>query len=1077
MKKTIGLVMSFMLVMPFLFNNKVDGSGQQGAETSDDDWTLTWEDQFEGDELDPDKWTIDIGNGFYDANGNWVPGWGNEELQSYQEDNVRVEDGKLILEGREETVSDETGTYDYTSGKVHSQGKFSQKYGKFEARMALPEGQGYWPAFWMMPEDDKYGGWAASGEIDIMEAAGGRPDHIGGAIHYGGEWPNNTYTAKDYYFPEGTDITDFNVYSIEWEPGEIRWYVNGELYQSLNNWSTTSSGNPAKFSYPAPFDQEFYLILNLAVGGWYGGDPDGTTPFPGDVVVDYVKAYELTGRDYMDPVEPVFEAEELPEGAKEAIDGNYVYDPAFEEGFTNIKTNDDLQNDWTNDFWNLVHLNEFNGNAAAAVEDVTGEPFAKVDISAAGSQTYAVQLIQNVTLGKGRWYKLSFDAKAAADRTMNVKLGGGPERGYTAYSPSRDFALTQDLESYEMTFQMQHDSDALARLEYNLGLNTNSVWVGNVVLEEVEAQDPYNETAPKRPLANGNHVYNGTFDQGRMDRMTFWDFASEGADAEASVDPVAREIEVDITDGSEAAEAVSLRQFGMNLLGGAEYELQFNGRSAAVRDISVALLSENGQDVYHQETMELSDSQDSQSFTFTMPEVTDTAGQLVFYFGGSDSNVVLDDIEMYRISDHDMDVPLSEAFPLKNGAFTNGSAYWDTHIQGDYGDSSSAGSFKVENGKGVFSVLDTGANPWDLMLFQDNLPVKAGNTYTVQFDAKSSVERTIEAVVENASYYRYLSEEIALTEELETFTFEFPVTEDDNVGLKYLLGAVEAAPHDVTVSNVRFEVKGEREKYFPLKNGDFSHGLEEWGTHLQGDWDGDSQAVFSGENEEARISIEHTGANPWDIQLFQPDLSLNEGQTYVVEFDASSTADRSIEVVLDNGPAGGYYRHFEEIVQLTDEVETFTFEFEMSADDQVGLLFLLGNVLDEQISATHDVVIDNIRVEVQGVRDYLAGEPKEEDEDDEPLPSAAELLLALEETMNEYLASGDVRRPLTNKLVNTLRQAQHHESAGRLEQAEHFVEKYLDHLESDSGHIEEEAAGVLKVMSESALQALAEEKE
>ncbi|TMW70092.1 carbohydrate binding domain-containing protein [Alteribacter natronophilus] len=1073
LRKSIGLVMALILAMPVLLNDRAESSGQSG-ETEEGDWTLTWEDQFEGNELDPDKWTIDTGNGFYDANGNWVPGWGNEELQSYQEDNVRVEDGKLVLEGREETVSDDTGTYDYTSGKVHSQGKFSQKYGKFEARMKLPEGQGYWPAFWMMPEDDVYGGWAASGEIDIMEAAGGRPDHIGGAIHYGAEWPGNTYTAKDYYFPEGTDITDFNVYSIEWEPGEIRWYVNGELYQTLNNWSTTGSGNPAKFSYPAPFDQEFYLILNLAVGGWYGGDPDETTPFPGDVVVDYVKAYELTGRDYMEPVEPVFEAEELPEGAKEAIDGNYVYDPAFEEGFTNIKTNDDLQNDWTNDYWNLVHLNEFNGDAAAAVEDVNGDPFAKVDISAAGSQTYAVQLIQNVTLGKGRWYKLSFDAKAAADRTMNVKLGGGPERGYTAYSPSRDFALTENLETYEMIFQMQHDSDALARLEYNLGLNTNSVWVGNVVLEEVEAQDPYNETAPKRPLANGNHVYNGTFDQGRMDRMTFWDFDAEAADAEASVDPIARDLEVVITDGGEIQEAVSLRQYGMNLLGGAEYELSFNGSAAEERDISIALLSENGEAIYHEETVSLKSEQEDQTFTFTMPDVTDPAGQLVFYFGGSESNVVLDDVEMYRISE--TDIPLSDAFPLKNGSFVNGAAYWHTHVQGDYGDSSSAGSFKAENGKGVFSVQDTGANPWDLMLFQENLPVKAGNTYVVQFDAKSSVDRTIEAVVENASYYRHLSEEMALTEEMETFTFEFTVPEDDTVGLKYLLGAVEAAPHDVTVSNVRFEVKGEREKYFPLKNGDFSHGPEEWGTHLQGDWDGESQAVFSGENEEARISIEHTGANPWDIQLTQPELSLNEGQTYVVEFDASSTADRSIEVVLDNGPAGGYYRHFEEIVQLTDEAKTFTFEFEMGADDTVGFLFLLGNVLDEQISASHDVVIDNVRVEVQGVRDFLDGEPKEE-EDDKPLPSAGELLKVLEDKMNDYIASGDIRRPLTNKLTNTLRQAQHHESSGRIEQAEKFVHKYVDQLDSDAGHIEEDAKGLLEEAAENVFQALNKETE
>ncbi|WP_368505934.1 carbohydrate binding domain-containing protein [Alkalihalophilus sp. As8PL] len=1069
-RRSIGLFMIFLLVIPVLFPQNAKGSNQS-EETTKDDWTLVWEDQFEGEELDSKKWSIDVGNGFYDDNGNWVPGWGNEELQSYQEDNVRVKDGKLILEGREEEVTDETGTYQYTSGKVHSQGKFSQKYGKFEAKMALPEGQGYWPAFWMMPEDDVYGGWAASGEIDIMEAAGGKPDHIGGAIHYGAEWPNNTYTAKDYYFPEGTDITDFNVYSVEWEPGEIRWYVNDELYQTLNNWSTTGAGNPAKFSYPAPFDQEFYLILNLAVGGWYGGDPDDTTPFPGEVVVDYVKAYELTGRDYMEPEEPEFEAEELPEGAKEAVEGNYVYDTDYQNGFTNIKTNDDLQNNWSYDHWNLVHLNEFNGNASASVEELNGDRFANVDITNGGSQSYSVQMIQNVTLGKGRWYKLSFDAKAAADRTMNVKMGGGPERGYTAYSPSRDFPLTKDVETYEMTFQMQHDSDAMARLEYNMGLNTNNVWVGNVVLEEVDPQDPYEENAPKQPLRNGNHVYNGTFDQGRMDRMTYWNFEGDGASA--SVDPIERKLEIDITDGGDDVKSVSLTQSGMNLRSGAEYELSFNGGAAAERDITIALLSEDGEDIYHEEVLTLSEGQEEHRFTFTMSEVTDTMGQLVFYAGGNRSNVVLDDIKMVRLSGGD-DLTLEEAFPLKNGDFTSGSSHWDTHIQGNYGDSSSAGEFKVENGEARFFVEDTGANPWDIMFFQENLSVKAGKTYIVEFDAKSSIDRKIEVAVENANYHRYLSEEISLTSDMETFSFEFVMSEDDIVGLKYLLGAFEVDPHDVVVKNVRFEVKGEREKYFPLKNGDFSHGLEAWGTHLQGDFDGSSKASFAGDEKEAKVAIENIGDNPWDIQLFQAGLKLFEGKTYVVEFDAKSTTDRSIEVVLDNGPAGGYYRHFEEVVKLSDSTEKFTFEFVMGADDNVGLQFLLGNVLDEQIAEPHEVVIDNVRVEVKGAREFLAGEV-EEKEEDEKVPSAEEWLLELQQTLEEYTDAGEVQKPLINKLRNSLRQANHHYDGDRKKQAETFVENFLIHLEQDTRGLEEEAKTTLTEKAHQVLKALGDE--
>ncbi|WLR46388.1 glycoside hydrolase family 16 protein [Halobacillus litoralis] len=249
------------------------------------DWSLVWNDEFLAEEIDSDKWTYDIGNWIVDENGEGVAaGWGNNEKEYYTDssENSYTEDGHLVIKAKkeEEPVTDEFGSYDYTSAKLKTKGLFSKKYGKFEAKMKLPEGQGFWPAFWMMPEDDVYGPWPTSGEIDIMEAAGGDTSNIGGAIHYGEEWPNNTYTAKDYHFPEGEDFRDYHTYSVEWEPGEIRWYVDGELYQTLNDWFSKGENQGDKYAYPAPFDQEFYMILNLAVGGWYGGDPDETTEFP-----------------------------------------------------------------------------------------------------------------------------------------------------------------------------------------------------------------------------------------------------------------------------------------------------------------------------------------------------------------------------------------------------------------------------------------------------------------------------------------------------------------------------------------------------------------------------------------------------------------------------------------------------------------------------------------------------------------------------------------------------------------------------------------------------------------------------
>ena len=983
-KKRLKMLLVFLLV----FSNFSMIVKAEDSSNVNDEWTLVWSDEFEGEDLDESKWSRDIGNGFFQEDGTFIPGWGNEELQSYQEDNVRVENGKLILEGREETVTDSTGTYHYTSGKVHTQGKFSQKYGRFEARMSLPEGQGYWPAFWMMPEDDVYGGWAASGEIDIMENAGGTPDHIGGAIHYGGQWPNNTYTAKDYYFPEGRDVTDMNVYAVEWEPGEIRWYVNDDLYQTLNNWSTTSTGNPAKFAYPAPFDQEFYLILNLAIGGWYGGNPDDTTPFPGKMVVDYVRVYELTGRDYKEPVEPVFEPVELPADAKEAIDGNHVYDTNYDNGFTVLRTNDDVANNWDYDYWNFLNLEEFNGTGSVSVDMLNDTLFAKVDISQAGNQTYSIQLIQNVTMGTGRWYKLSFDAKSNTNRGMNVKIGGGADLGWTAYSPNMDYQLTNEVETYEMIFQMQHDTDPRARLEFNLGLNSNPVWIGNVVVEEVDAVDPYNEDAPKRPLRNGNHVYNGTFDQGDMDRMTFWNLITDGADATASVDPEVRELEVSITDGGSSVESIKLVQKGMNLLQNDEYKLTFDAKATADRDIEVALLSKNGDVNYSDnQVISLSTSMEEKEMSFVMPNVEDIEGQLVFFLGGNNNDVVIDNVKMVRTTNNNAGVTLEQAFPLKNGDFSKGLEAWDKHIQGDHEPGTSDATIEVVGGELKASITTEGWEPWHVLLMQNGMRFSENQTYVLEFDAKSTVDRNVEVVVENASYNRYFSDIVELTHTMETFTFEFEMNADDTVDLKYLLGKIagseDIGSHEVFIDNVKLEVKGERERYFPLTNGDFAKGLDGWHNHVQGVWEGQSSASFAEENGEAKISVEHTGNDTWHVQFFQEDLTLEEGLTYVVEFDASASIDRKIELIVENA---SYHRYFSEEIALTNETQTFKYEFNIDTTDVNALKFLLGSV-GGVISDTHDIYIDNVRLEVKGAREVLIGNEDSQQPTDPTEPS------------------------------------------------------------------------------------------
>ena len=240
-------------------------------------WQLAWADDFDGTSVDSSKWTFDIGNG--------AGGWGNNEKQYYtsRATNVFVTNGFLNIVARKE-VPQYLG-FNYTSAKLKTQGLYSRTYGRFEFRARVPAGKGYWPALWMMPAGSVYGGWAASGEIDIMENKGRQTNVVSGAIHYGGQSPANTLSSAEYTLPGGGVTTDFHIYMVEWSTNSIKWYVDGVLFQNRSNWF--SSNGP----YPAPFDQPFYLIMNLAIGGNFDGDPDGTTVFPGIMQVDYARVY------------------------------------------------------------------------------------------------------------------------------------------------------------------------------------------------------------------------------------------------------------------------------------------------------------------------------------------------------------------------------------------------------------------------------------------------------------------------------------------------------------------------------------------------------------------------------------------------------------------------------------------------------------------------------------------------------------------------------------------------------------------------------------------------------------------
>lgn len=251
--------------------------------TSAQTWELVWSDEFDGVTLNANKWSLQFGDGCPS-----LCGWGNNELEWYSGTNHAVSNGMLTITAKEESVSGKN----YTSTRMRSINKGDWTYGRIEVRAKMPVGQGLWPAIWMLPTNPSiYGVWAASGEIDIMEYLGHKPNEVLGTIHFGGPWPQNQFTSKTFTLPSGSFNDDFHVFSIEWEKETIRWYVDDELYSTLSNWSTTAG------TFPAPFDVDFHLLINLAVGGNLPGNPDATTSFPQELVVDYVRVYEDVSTD------------------------------------------------------------------------------------------------------------------------------------------------------------------------------------------------------------------------------------------------------------------------------------------------------------------------------------------------------------------------------------------------------------------------------------------------------------------------------------------------------------------------------------------------------------------------------------------------------------------------------------------------------------------------------------------------------------------------------------------------------------------------------------------------------------
>lgn len=234
-------------------------------------YNLVWRDEFNGDVLNSDYWTHEIGTG--------SNGWGNNELQYYRAQNTTIEEGNLVIEAKKENF----GGRSYTSSRIITKDKKSFKYGRVDIRAAMPKGQGIWPALWMLGSNFSTVGWPACGEIDIMEMIGGtgKDNTVHGTVH----WSNNgSYASygQSYTLPSGILADKWHVFSIIWNENTITWFIDDIQYNVID---ITPGGL-------SEFREEFFFIFNVAVGGNWPGSPDGTTVFPQRMAVDYIRVFQ-----------------------------------------------------------------------------------------------------------------------------------------------------------------------------------------------------------------------------------------------------------------------------------------------------------------------------------------------------------------------------------------------------------------------------------------------------------------------------------------------------------------------------------------------------------------------------------------------------------------------------------------------------------------------------------------------------------------------------------------------------------------------------------------------------------------
>lgn len=930
---------------------------------SDNEYTLMWSDNFKGTELNRNDWNVET----HDA------GWVNAESQAYVDDekNIYVEDGNLILRPIRQKNAD--GTETITSGRVNTQGKHDFTYGLFEVRAKVPTGKGFLPAFWMMPTDENlYGQWPRCGEIDAMEVMGQENNKLYGTIHYG-----NPHSEKQgtYTLENGNFTDEYHTFACDWEPGKITWYVDGVKYHEANDWYSTTEGQ-GTVAYPAPFDQPFYAILNLAVGGSWVGYPDENTKINSSAyIIDYVKIFQKDSYD-----EDVQAPEKEPDVFKEPdANGNYI-------------TNGDFaKNEALDGTENWQFLTTLGGDAAAVIKDKE----IVITTKDQGTADYSVQLVQpKLPAKQGYTYEVTFDAYASADRAVGIAIKA-PNRSYKAYLED-SVNVTTEKQTYTLTYKMDDTDDANSRLEFNMGAkdSTATLHISNVSVKVKKAptQEELDQYAAKKVLTDGNCIYNGKFQEG-TGRLAYWDVKkTEGAQVSVTKLADGRRLKVVGAKGGQP-EDVTISQNALPIAEGTDYILSFEAQADKATTIQYTIGGMT-------KSVDVTAEKVKYTQKFSKEEVSSFANKDFAFLLGNVGEIYIDNVRF------------EEDALIMNGKFNAGTSGFEVYVDGSASASYVVDSQSEDNALDL-DIKNTGDAEWKIQVKQGSVTLEEDQWYTLSFDIRSSMARSIQyAIQRDGSVHKdvngmedwtpYVQETVKLdasAKDYTTVTKTFQMMQGTDTGCIFniaLGGGSNTTQHRVCIDNISLvKTEAPKEEEEPagtnlLKNGDFSDGGEGWSGEVfssaaEGKWD------FTKSN--ATVTIANAGTAAWHVNLKQNNVTLKKGAVYEVKATLTSDVDRTAEFAcMDSGSTNWYVQDANLITLKANEPTNVTFKVGVGdgkTDNGAYIGFNLGKISEDTPDASVIMIDDVSMIKISGED---SGDTEEPEEPEEPSVSGNNIL-------------------------------------------------------------------------------------